>query len=88
LLFLCVARGLAGVARDEPAQAHADKGLKLMEEGDLKGAEAELRRAVQLDPENAVHLSSLGAVLGMEKKLEESNVYLVKALRINLHFSR
>ena len=71
-------------AGDAPqAQAHADKGARLMQGGDLKGAEDELRRALELDPENAVYLGSLGAVLGMEKKLEESNVYLQKALRLN-----
>jgi len=83
LVLLWFPRGLAGAPRDECSQAHADKGLQLIQEGNLKGAEAELRQAVQLDPENAAHVGSLGAVLGMEKRIEESNVYLQKALRIN-----
>ncbi len=84
-LLLWLARGLACVPREgsAQAQAHAEKGLRLIQEGDLTGAEAELRLAVQLDPENPVHLGSLGAVLGMEKKLEESDVYLERALRLD-----
>src|SRR5689334_14229428 len=74
-----------GVAYDRPteAQAHADRGVQLIREGDLQRAETELRLSVQLDPRNPVYLGSLGAVLGMERKLEESDVYLEKALRLN-----
>ena len=81
---MCFTRGLPGAPQGSvQAQAHADKGLRLMQEGDLRGAETELRLAVRSDPENAVHLGSLGAVLGMEKKLKESSAYLEKALRLN-----
>jgi tetratricopeptide (TPR) repeat protein len=54
-----------------------------MREGAIKSAEAELRLAVELDAENPVYLGSLGAVLGMERKLDESDVYLERALRFN-----
>jgi len=67
----------------QQAQEHADEGMRLVQSGDLKGAEAQLRRAVELDPDNSVYLGSLGAVLGMQQKLPESNVYLEKALRLN-----
>jgi tetratricopeptide (TPR) repeat protein len=84
-ITLCLARGLPGVPREgsAQAQAHAEKGLQLIREGNLEGAEAELRLSVQLDAENTVYLGSLGAVLGMESKLEESDVYLEKALRLD-----
>lgn len=56
--------------------------MKAVERRDLKTAEAELRHAVELAPRNPVYLGTLGAILGTEQKLEESNVYLEKALAI------
>ncbi len=80
----CVARCLlAGPAqRPEEAQVHASKGMQAAQRGDLKTAEAELRQAVELDPRNPVYLGTLGAILGTEQELAESNVYLDKALAI------
>jgi tetratricopeptide (TPR) repeat protein len=57
--------------------------VQLLREGNLKDAEAELRLAVDMESQNSTYLGSLGAVLGMEQKLEESNVYLQKALQLN-----
>ncbi|MHB8655635.1 MAG: tetratricopeptide repeat protein [Terriglobia bacterium] len=63
--------------------AYSAHGIELLRNGDFPGAEAEFRKAVELAPDNAVYLGSLGTVLGMEKKLEESDVYLEKALRFS-----
>ncbi len=81
----CLVPALSAASGDSSGQAreHADEGMRLVQSGDLKGAEAELRWAVELDPDNSVYLGSLGAVLGMEQDLPESNVYLEKALRLN-----
>jgi tetratricopeptide (TPR) repeat protein len=57
--------------------------MQLLREGNLKDAETELRLAVEMESQNSTFLGSLGAVLGMERKLEESNVYLQKALQLN-----
>lgn len=57
--------------------------MQLAQSGDLKGAEAELRRAVELAPRDAPALSALGAILGMQQRLAESNVYLERALAID-----
>jgi tetratricopeptide (TPR) repeat protein len=57
--------------------------MGLLRAGDLKGAEVEMRQAVELAPRDPAYLGSLGAVLGMEQNLPESNVYLEKALHIN-----
>jgi len=65
------------------AQEHADKALELVKKGDLVGAEVELRQAVELAPRNAAYLGSLGAVLGMLHRLDDSNVYLQRALAVN-----
>jgi len=75
-------------ATGQNAQAHADQGLHLMQTADLAGAEAELRQAVQQAPNDPGFLGTLGAILGMEHKLAESDVYLEKALRIDPHSSQ
>ena len=67
----------------EGAQAHANQGMHLLQTGDLVGAEAELRQAVQRAPTNPTFLGTLGAILGMEHKLAESNAFLEKALSID-----
>ena len=67
----------------EDAQAHANQGMHLLQTGDLAGAEGELRQAVQRAPSNPTFLGTLGAILGMEHKLAESNAFLEKALSID-----
>ncbi len=65
------------------AQQHAARASALVQQGDLKNAEMELRQAVKLAPDDAAYLGFLGAVLGMEQKLPESTSYLERALRLN-----
>jgi len=72
-------------AAGQDAQAHADQGIRFLKAGDLAGAEAELRQAVEEAPNDPGFLGTLGAILGMEHKLAESNLYLEKALRIDPH---
>jgi len=72
---------LGGVAGT--AQEHADRGLELAGSGDLKGAEAELRLAVHLSPNEPDYLAALGGVLGMQRRREEADQYFEKALKID-----
>ncbi|HET9177663.1 MAG TPA: tetratricopeptide repeat protein [Terriglobia bacterium] len=65
------------------AQQHVAHATALVQQGDLKNAEAELRQAAKLTPDDPACLAFLGAVLGMEQKLPESTSYLEKALRLN-----
>ena len=67
----------------DEAQTQANEGIRLLQAGDLAGAEAKLRQAVEKAPGDAAFLGTLGAVLGMEHKLAESNVFLEKALKID-----
>jgi len=62
---------------------HTERGAELAQKGDLKSAELELRQALDLAPHDPIALSTLGAILGMQQRLEESNVYLDEALKIN-----
>ena len=64
------------------ARSHADRGLELAQSGNLAAAETELRQAVELDPKNAEFLSTLGTLLAMEKKLDESSTVFRKALQL------
>jgi len=72
---------LPGRGQTEDAQSHADAGIQYARSGDLARAADELRRAVVLAPTNAEFLSTLGTVLAMDKKLEESSAAFRKALQ-------
>jgi len=65
------------------AGAHAQRGLELARAGKLVDAEAELRRAVELAPNDSAYLTDLGTILATEKKLEESTECFTKALKID-----
>jgi tetratricopeptide (TPR) repeat protein len=65
------------------AETHAARGWALLKQRNFPAAEAEFREAVDAEPENSAYLGSLGAVLGMEHRLKESDVYLKKALALN-----
>ena len=67
----------------EPAQQHAEKALQFAQTGDLKSAESELRKAVELSPGDAALLTSLGGILAMEGDLPQANIYLAKAVKLN-----
>src|SRR5579864_3021659 len=66
-----------------PSQEHAKRGFELSQKGDLKSAEAELREAVRLAPNDEFSLSLFGVVLGRQQKLDEADVYLERALKID-----
>ena len=70
-----------GRGQTEDGQSHADAGIQFARSGDLARAADELRRAVRLAPTNAEFLSTLGTVLAMDKKLEESSAAFRKALQ-------
>jgi Flp pilus assembly protein TadD len=85
-MSLALWTGAAFSAPDDAAdnaQAHADRGLEIARAGDLKGAEAEFRLAINLSPNDADYLAGLGGVLGMQQKLEEASQYFEKALKID-----
>jgi tetratricopeptide (TPR) repeat protein len=65
------------------AQGHAEKALQFAQTGDLKSAETELRKAVELSPGDPALLTSLGGILGMEGDLQQANLYLAKAVKLN-----
>ncbi|HUJ22651.1 MAG TPA: tetratricopeptide repeat protein [Bryobacteraceae bacterium] len=74
---------VAGWPGQDSSQPHAEKALDFAQRGDLKSAEAELRKAVALSPDDPALLTSLGGILGMEGDLQQANTYLAKAVKLN-----
>ncbi len=54
-----------------------------MQSGELVSAEGELQKAIVLSPNDVRVLSMMGAVLGMQRRLEESSRFFEKALRLD-----
>ena len=82
LAFLIFSISSVCAAQSAEARSHADRGLELAQSGDLASAESELRQAVKLEPNNPEFLSTLGTLLAMEKKLDESTAALRKAVQL------
>ena len=76
--------GAHALAQPEPAaQQHAGKAVQFAQQGDLKNAESELRKALELSPGDSNLLTSLGGILGMEGNLQEANTFLARAVKLN-----
>ena len=82
LAFLILLISSLCTAQSTEARSHADRGLELAQSGDLASAESELRQAVKLEPNNPEFLSTLGTLLAMEKKLDESTAAFRKAAQL------
>ncbi len=83
VVLLCF--GLVPVrAQSKPdAERYAREGFRLAQEGrDLPRAEAELREAVRLAPNNVAYLSALGGVLAVQEKFAEAGRHFGQALRL------
>ena len=67
---------------DAQAENHLANASRLIRDGDLREAEAELRRAVDLVADNPTYLARLGQVLGMQNRMEEAARYYRRALKL------
>jgi Flp pilus assembly protein TadD len=59
---------------------HNERGLTYAKAGNLEAAERELRQAAEAAPNDAEILGTLGSILAMSGKVEESTLWLEKAL--------
>jgi len=85
ILFTSLLLGLAGIVSAQEtssADAHANKATELVQAGNLKEAEAELRSAMRLAPNDPFYIASLGTVLAMQSNFEESTRIFQQALKI------
>src|SRR5579884_853127 len=67
----------------QTADEHANRAAEFVQSRDLKSAEAELRRAIEMRPSDPTLLTSLGGVLGMEGDLHGANGYLRRAVQLD-----
>ena len=65
---------------DAQAELHLANASRFIRDGDLRNAETEMRRAVDLVPDNPAYLARLGQVLGMQNRMEEAGRYYSRAL--------
>lgn len=63
------------------------RGMRLYETKDLKGAEAALREAIRLDPNDAKIPNKLGGLLYEQRKFEQAIKEYRQALRIDPNFA-
>ena len=90
--FACAALGFwlilpsgAGLlnAQNSLARQHASKAEQLVRTGDLKGAEAEMRQAVELSPKEPQYLMRLGLVLAMQQRPKVAALFFERALKLD-----
>ncbi len=67
----------------QTAKDLADRAQRHIKGGQLREAEAELRRALELAPRNAGYWAGLGSVLAMQQRMEEARSCFEKALELD-----
>jgi tetratricopeptide (TPR) repeat protein len=82
LLYTLLLTASLGWTQPSPSElgSHKQRGLTYAKAGNLEAAERELRQAAESAPNDAEILGTLGSVLAMSGKLEESTGWLEKAL--------
>ncbi|HET6961408.1 MAG TPA: tetratricopeptide repeat protein [Terriglobia bacterium] len=81
-LFLSVGGKLLN-AQNSLARQHASKADQLVRTGDLKGAEAEMRQAVELSPKNPEYLMRVGLILTMQERPKVAAIFFERALKLD-----
>lgn len=81
LLPFCSAASLAAQVPTE--EDHAARATQLVQAGDLKGAEAEMRQAAELSPQEPLYQARLGLILGMQHRPEEATACFENALKLD-----
>lgn len=81
IFFLCGAGSLR--AQGSPGAEHAARAAQLVQAGDLKAAEAEMRQAVELSPREPQYLVRLGVILGMQHRPEAAAESFESALKLD-----
>ena len=70
-------------AQTSPSAEHAARAARLVQAGDLKGAEAEMRRAVELSPSESQYHMRLGVILGMQRRPQAAAECFESALALD-----
>ena len=72
-----------GATGQENPQVLAENASELVKVRDFRGAERELRRAIQLAPGQSAYLSALASTFAMEGNLSSAALYFEKALSVD-----
>ena len=85
IAFWLLLPGGAGIlhAQSSTGAEHAARAAQLVQAGDLKGAEAEMRQAVELSPKEPQYLARLGLILGMQRRPEAAAESFERALALD-----
>jgi Flp pilus assembly protein TadD len=81
LFFSCGVERLN--AQKPSARQHAARAAQLVQAGDLKGAESEMRQAVELSPKEAEYLIRLGLILSMQERPKVTAIFFERALKLD-----
>ncbi|MFN8009451.1 MAG: tetratricopeptide repeat protein [Terriglobia bacterium] len=82
-LCLIIYFGAELKAQNSPARQHASRADQLVQAGDLKGAEAEMRQAVELSPKETEYLVRLGLLLTMQERPKVAAIFYERALKLD-----
>ena len=69
-------------AQNSLARQHASRAAQLVQTNDLKGAEAEMRQAVELSPKDSEYLTRLGLILTMQERPKVAAIFFERALKL------
>ena len=70
-----------GGTNEQTFDEHLAKGISLLETGDNKGAAAEFRRCMKIEPENPEGYFNLGEALAADEDLEGASTGLSRGAR-------
>lgn len=70
-------------AQNSLASKHASRAAQLVQAGDLRGAEAEIRQAVELSPKETEYLIRLGLILSMQQRPKVAALFFERALKLD-----
>jgi tetratricopeptide (TPR) repeat protein len=70
-------------AQSSAGAEYAARAAQSVQAGDLKGAEAEMRRAVELSPSEAQYHLRLGVILAMQRRPQAAAEYFERALALD-----
>jgi Flp pilus assembly protein TadD len=71
------------IAQTSASAEHASRAAQLVQAGDLKGAEGEMRQAVELSPKEPEYHARLGVILGMQRRPQAAAECFESALTLD-----
>ncbi len=83
MIFLILSICSTGNAAEDPGSVHYDLGIFAYEEKDYKSAEANFRKAIQMNPDHPLYNHYMGKTFMEMERYQDAGKYLLKAFEIN-----